>query len=470
MMSEAKVLVIDDESIVCHSCRRILEKVGHKVETSTTSEGALKKLEKVRFDVAIVDLKMPGIDGMEILRRIKQKYPETSVIMITGYSTVETAVKAMKMGAFDYVSKPFTPDELQIIVKKALDKKRLLFENRYLREQLQKKHRFGSIIGKSEKMQEVYQTVEKVAPTDSTVLICGESGTGKELVAKAIHYNSPRKDKSFISVDCGALSENLLESELFGHIKGSFTDARVTKPGLFEIANGGTFFLDEVATISLSIQAKLLRVLQEREFKPVGGTKWRKIDIRLIAATNRDLKKLIEKGSFREDLFYRLNILPIFLPPLRERREDIPLLVVHFLKKYNRERGGNVENISPEAMDFLMSYSWPGNVRELENVIERVVVMSEETTIKPQHLPLNIRGEDRDFEVRKIPETWEQVKEVKKQVRKKVLTKIEKSFIIEALKRNDFNVTKSAEGVGMRRQNFQALMRKHNIKSHHLYE
>jgi len=466
LLEKGEILIVDDEVVVCESCRRILEKVGYTVETTTNSREALERIKQKLFDVVIVDLKMPQIDGMEFLRRVKQDYPEIMVIMITGYSTVDTAVKAMKMGAFDYIPKPFTPGELEVIVKNAMDKKRLVFENRYLRNQLRERYRFGNIIGKSKKMQEIYQIMEKVAPTDSTVLIYGESGTGKELVAKAIHYNSPRKDKPFISVDCGALSESLLESELFGHIKGSFTDATVTKPGLFEVANGGTFFLDEVGNISLSTQAKLLRVLQEREFKPVGGTKWKKIDIRLIAATNRNLKKMIEEGTFREDLFYRLNIVPIFLPPLRERREDIPLLASHFLQKYNQERNRNVKSISSEAMQLLMDYSWPGNVRELENVIERVVVMNEGDTIKPEHLPLNIRGEEATFEV-EVPRSWEEVKKIKKNLRKKLVAKIEKKFVLEALKRNNWNVTKSAKDVGMQRQNFQALMRRYNIISRH---
>ncbi|MBE0478636.1 sigma-54-dependent Fis family transcriptional regulator, partial [Candidatus Aerophobetes bacterium] len=314
----------------------------------------------------------------------------------------------------------------------------------------------------SKKMQEIYQVMEKVAPTDSTVLIQGESGTGKELVARAIHYSSPRKDKPFMSLDCGALSETLLESELFGHIKGSFTDAIVTKPGLFEIANGGTFFLDEVSNITLSTQAKLLRVLQEREFKPVGGTKWEKVDIRIVAATNKDLKKLIKEGKFRDDLFYRLNIVPIYLPPLSERREDIPFLASHFLEKHNKERNRSIKGISSSAMQLLINYSWPGNVRELENLIERLVVMSEEDTIKSEHLPLSIRGEEQILDVQ-IPRNWEEIKKIKKELKRKILVRVEKKFILETLKRNQFNVTKSAKDVGMQRQNFQALMRKYNI-------
>lgn len=460
-MGSGKVLVVDDEIIVCQSCQRILEKSGYEVTTVLNGKEALEKIKEEIFDIAIVDLKMPGIDGMKVLQRIREEHPEIMVIMITGYSTVETAVKAMKLGAFDYVSKPFTPDELDMIVRNALERKKLLWENRYLRGQLQEKYRFNNIIGKSKRMQEVYRIMEKVAPTDSTVIIYGESGTGKELVARAIHYNSPRKDKPFISVDCGALSESLLESELFGHIRGSFTDAVVTKPGLFEVANGGTFFLDEVSNISLSIQAKLLRVLQEREFRPVGGTSWKKVDLRLIAATNKDLKKMIQEGAFREDLFYRLNIVPIFLPPLRERREDIPLLVSHFLEKFNRERGRNIKGVSPEAMQLLVNYPWPGNVRELENVIERVVVMTEENTIGVEYLPVAIREEA--GEETTVPRNSQELKKLKKELRKKAVAKIEKKFVLEALRRNKGNITRAAKDVGMHRQNFQALMRKYNI-------
>lgn len=463
MPEKAEIIVIDDEPVIGKSCRRILERAGHAVETTTNSIQALERIRQETFDVAIVDLKMPEIDGLELLQRIKQEHPEIMVIMITAYSTVDTAVKAIKMGAFDYVPKPFTPDELEITVKKALDKKSLLFENRYLRNQLRERHRFNNMIGKSRKIQEVYKIMERVAPTDSTVLIYGKSGTGKELVAKAIHYNSPRKGKPFISVDCGALSESLLESELFGHVKGSFTDATVTKPGLFEVASGGTFFLDEVSNISLAIQAKLLRVLQEREFKPVGGTKWKKVDIRLITATNRDLKELIKEGSFREDLFYRLNIVPILLPPLRERREDIPLLTFHFLQKYNRDRNRKIKTVSSQTMRLLINYSWPGNVRELENVIERAMVMNETDTICSEYLPSNIGKREPAAEV-VVPKGWQEVRKVKRELTKKLVAQIEERFVLKTLERNHWNVTKSAKDAGMQRPNFQALMRKHNIK------
>jgi len=415
------------------------------------------------FDLVLIDLKMPGIDGMEFLRLVKQSNPEITAIMITGYSTIESAVEAIKLGSFDYIPKPFTPDELALRVEKALKTRYLLQENIYLRRELQAKYEFSNIIGKSKKMQEVYKIIEKVAPTDSTVLIHGESGSGKELVARAIHYHSSRKDKPFMSVDCGALSENLLESELFGHVKGSFTGAIITKPGLFEVADGGTFFLDEIGDISPAIQAKLLRVLQEREIKPVGGTKTTKVNIRLITATNKNLEEMIEKRMFREDLYYRLNVVPIFLPPLREREGDIPLLVMHFLNKYNLERNKDVKEISPEAMKLLEEYPWPGNVRELENVIERTVVMSDAEMIRPEHWPLNIQKKTINLETI-IPKNAEELKRLKKQAKEEVVGEIEKSFIVETLKRNDWNISKAAKDVGMKRQNFQTLMKKYQIK------
>lgn len=462
-MQNPRVLVIDDEEIVCESVKRILEEENYEVEIALSGFEAFDKMATNPFDIVITDLKMPGIDGMEVLRRIRGEYPNTIVIMITGFSTVETAVEAMKLGAFDYIPKPFTPDEVSVVVKKAVEQKNLLLENIYLRQELQEKYGFHNIVGKSKKMQEVYRIISKVAPTDSTVLIYGQSGTGKELIARAIHFNSPRKDRQFVPVDCAVLSENLLESELFGHIKGSFTGAITTKPGLFEIADGGTVFLDEVGNISLSIQAKLLRVLQEREFTPVGGTKSKKVDIRLIAATNKDLEKMIKEGTFREDLYYRINIVPIYLPPLKEREEDIPLLAIHFLRKYSEQMGKKIKGFSAEAMEKLMRYSWPGNVRELENVIERTVVMIEEDMVRPEHIILPDQQRQDELHIR-IPMTSEELKEIKKQLREKAVEEIERAFIINALERNQWNVTKASEEVGMLRPNFQALMRKYNIR------
>lgn len=462
-MPQPTILVIDDEMIVCESCQRILEEEGYEVETAMSAKEAFEKMKAHPFDIVITDLKMPEIDGMEVLKTFRNEYPDTIVIMITGYSTVETAVEAMKLGAFDYIPKPFTPDEVSVVVKKAIEKKNLLLENIYLRQELQEKYGFHNIVGKSKKMQEIYRIIAKVAMTDSTVLIYGQSGTGKELIARAIHFNSARREKQFVPVDCAVLSENLLESELFGHIKGSFTGAITTKPGLFEVADGGTLFLDEVGNISLSIQAKLLRVLQEREFTPVGGTKAKKVDIRLIAATNKDLEKMIKEETFREDLYYRLNIVPIYLPPLRERQEDIPLLAIHFLKKYTDVMGKKIKGFTPEAMEKLMKYSWPGNVRELENVIERTVVMIEDEMVNVGHLILP-GMQEKEISEKQIPMTSEELKEIKKHVREKAVEEIEKAFVLKALERHQWNVTKAAEEVGMLRPNFQALMRKYNLR------
>jgi DNA-binding NtrC family response regulator len=463
MVPNPRILVVDDEEIVCESCRRILEEEGYEVETALSGREAFEKMKENPFDIVITDLKMPGIDGMEVLRTFQKDYPDAIIIMITGFSTVETAVEAMKSGAFDYIPKPFTPDEVSIVVKKAIEKKSLLLENIYLRRELQEKYGFHNIVGKSKKMQEIYRIIAKVATTDTTVLIGGQSGTGKELIARAIHFNSPRRDKPFVPVDCAVLSENLLESELFGHIRGSFTGAVSTKPGLFEVADGGSVFLDEVGNISMAIQAKLLRVLQEREFTPVGGTKAKKVDIRLIAATNKDLEKMIKEETFREDLYYRLNIVPIFLPLLKERLEDIPILAVHFLKKYSEEMGKTIKGFTSEAMEKLMKYPWPGNVRELENVIERTVVMIDEEMVRPAHLILP--GQEEKVGEDQVPMTSDELKQIKKQIREKAVEEVEKAFVISALERHQWNVTRAADEVGMLRPNFQALMRKYNLRA-----
>jgi len=463
-VSSPRILVVDDEMIVCESCKRILEEDGYEVETALSGREAFDKMKESPFDIIITDLTMPEIDGMEVLRTFRKEYPDAIVIMITGFSTVETAVEAMKLGAFDYIPKPFTPDEVSIVVKKAIEQKSLLLENIYLRQELQEKYGFHNIVGKSKNMQEIYRIIAKVAMTDSTVLIYGQSGTGKEIIARAIHFNSPRREKQFVPVDCAVLSENLLESELFGHVRGSFTGAISTKPGLFEVADGGTVFLDEVGNISLAIQAKLLRVLQEREFTPVGGTKTKKVDIRLIAATNKDLEKLIKEETFREDLYYRLNIVPIYLPPLKERQDDIPLLSVHFLKKYAEEMGKTVKGFTPEAMERLMRYPWPGNVRELENVIERTIVMIEnDEMVRVEHLILPGQQEKQELSEH-IPMTSEELKEIKKQIRERAVEEVEKAFVLSALERHHWNVTRAAEEVGMLRPNFQALMRKYNLR------
>jgi len=386
MFGQVRILVIDDEESMRDSCRQALSRGASRVEVTGDGRTGLDILEKEAFDLVILDLKMPGLSGMDVLNIIKDQYPEIVVVVITGYATVESAVEAMKCGAYDFLPKPFTPDSLRTIVGRALERKELALENILLRSEL--KASFGSevIIGQSEPMKEIEQIVRKVSPTDTTVLISGESGTGKELIARAIHYHSNRKDKPFVVVDCGSLVENLFESELFGHVKGSFTGAEATKYGRLELANGGTVFFDEIGNISLSIQTKLLRVLQEREITKVGSSQVIKVDVRVIAATNRDLQRATQEETFRDDLFYRLSVVPITLPPLRERRDDIPPLANYFLKKYNQKRKKNIRAISKQAMKALVEYNWPGNVRELENAIERAVVLTENDTIEPSDL------------------------------------------------------------------------------------
>jgi len=462
MFPGIKVLVVDDEGVVCKSCKAILREEGCRVETAYSGAEALHVMGAQDFDVVITDLRMPGMDGMELLTEIKHKTPSTAVIVITGYSTVPTAVEAIKSGACDYIAKPFTPDKLALAVAKAVESNGLRNDDLLPEERTDERYRFGDIIGGSMKMRELYDVIEKVAPTDSTVLIHGESGTGKELVAKAIHTNSLRASAQFVSLDCTALTESLLESELFGHVKGSFTGAIVSKPGLFEIADGGTFFLDEIGNVSLPTQSKLLRVLQEREFKPVGGNGTKKTNIRLITATNRNLEAMIAEGTFREELFYRLNVLPIFLPPLRKRKDDIPALARHFLEKFSRRANGGRTAMLPEAMDFLIKYDWPGNVRELENIIERLVVMADGSMIKPEHLPAAIRRRRLSGQI-VVPRTNEELKEAKKRLRRDAVTEIERAFVSDALDRNNWNVARAARDVGMQRSNLHALVRKYDL-------
>ena len=458
----ACVLVVDDEEIVVRSCLRILDGAGYELDGARSGAEALRKIEDKHVDVVILDIMMPEMDGLEVLQRVKETHPDIDVIMVTGLSQIETAVKAMKLGAFDYLPKPFDPDELTLLVRRALERRALLQENLKLRQELSSKYRFQNIIGASPPMQSVYRLVAQCAPTNSTVLITGESGTGKELIARAIHYNSLRKDKPFVAIDCNSLSETLLESELFGHVKGSFTGAVGNKRGMFEVAEGGTLFLDEIGNISSSTQAKLLRVLQEREFRAVGDTRVQTANIRLLTATNKDLKSMVEAGSFRDDLYYRINVFPIRMPPLRERRDDVPAIAFHFLNIFNEELGKNVSEISEDAMSALVNYDWPGNVRELENTMHRAVILATGKVIRQAHLA-NIAGAASRNHL-DVPRTGDQLKQLKKAAREKSVEDIEKLFVIEALKRNDWNVTRSAGETGMQRANFQALMKKHDIR------
>jgi DNA-binding NtrC family response regulator len=386
-----KILVVDDEPLVRDIVKKGLSQMGgYDVEIAQSGVDAIEKMGKDVFDLVLTDLKMPEMDGLELLKAIKGTTPEVMVILMTAYGSIETAVEAMRMGANDYITKPVNFNDLLIHISKVQKESALLRENRLLRMEVKKKFEFNNIIGKSKKMQEVFSLIEKVALGNSTVIIYGGSGTGKELVAKAIHYNSPRADRSFIPFNCGAIPETLVESELFGHTKGAFTGAIQAKKGLFEEATGGTLFLDEISTILPSVQVKLLRVLQEKELMKVGSTERTKIDVRMIAATNENLEENMKMGKFREDLFYRLHVFPISLPDLKGRREDIPLLAYHFLDLYSKEAKKEIKGISKEAMKLLLEYHWPGNVRELENAIARAVIMTDQDYLGPNDFPKDL--------------------------------------------------------------------------------
>lgn len=460
-----KVLVIDDEAVIREGIRQTLNLEGFDVEVAPDGKVGLEKLQKNDFSVVISDLKMPIMNGLEVLKTIQVLQPDVPVIIITGFATIDSAVDAMKNGAFEYLTKPFLPERI-------VEKVQAAIRQRVQDQTLEKtdadsaalKGISASFIGRSTPMQKVFQRILRVAPTNSTVLITGESGTGKELVARAIHSNSTRKEEAFVAVDCNSLPENLLESELFGHVKGSFTGATHSKPGLFCIASGGTLFLDEIANLSTATQAKLLRVLQQREVTAIGGTKATPIDIRLVAATNRALDTMVKEGSFREDLYFRLNIIPVELPPLRERNGDIPLLINYFLHKFSQEIGKEIKGLSADAQMVLNQYPFRGNVRELENIIERAVVLTQGEIIQPDVLELPENG-DRPTgdEQRPAPLNSEELKEAKRRVREQAVEPVEKAFVLAALERNQWNVTKAAEETGMLRPNFQALLKKLGI-------
>ena len=390
MKSQFQILIIEDDTASREALSLLLSRAGYQVMGAESGELAYKLMEKNHFNAVVTDLFLPGENGIDILKRVKKISPDTNVILITGNASAETAVEAMKEGAYDYISKPINFEKLKIIIAKALEKSLLVAENHYLRQQLQGKYKFENMIGHSLAMQALFSRMEKVVNTDSTILIQGDSGTGKELVAKALHFNGPRKEKAFIAINCGAIPAELLESELFGHVKGAFTGALVDKPGKFELANQGTIFLDEIGTMPIHLQTKLLRVLQEQEVERVGGSKKIKLNVRVISATNADLENMVMNGGFREDLFYRLNVIPINIPPLRDRKEDIALLARHFLAKNCRELNIPLMSISSEALRAMENYHWPGNVREMENVIERSVTLSEGDVIGLEDLPVQI--------------------------------------------------------------------------------
>jgi DNA-binding NtrC family response regulator len=432
-MDSIKILVVDDEAPIRDVLQKGLSQMGgFLVDTAKNGQEAIEKVERETFDMVLTDLMMPEMDGMELLRIMKGTRPELPVIMMTAYGSIDNAVEAMKIGANDYITKPVDFKDLFMRISKVQQESLLIRENRLLRMEVRKKFEFSNLIGKSKKMQEVFSLIEKVAPSNSTVLIYGGSGTGKELVAKAIHYNSPRADHPFLPFNCGAIPETLVESELFGHTKGAFTGAIQAKKGLFEEANGGTLFLDEISTIPPSVQVKLLRVLQEKEVMKVGSTERTKIDVRLIAATNEDLEGLMKKGKFREDLFYRLHVFPIFLPDLKDRKEDIPLLAYHFLERYSKEAKKEIKGFSKEAMNLLLEYDWPGNVRELENAIERAVIMADKDYLTPNDFPKDL--------VQGVPAL------IKKGVKeRKSLEEIKDEYIQQILKETNGNKRAAAE-------------------------
>lgn len=459
-----RILVADDDAVIREGLRRLLGREGYEVEAVGNGRAALDRLDQENFNLLITDLKMPGMSGLEVLQAIRICQPELPVVLITGYAAIDNAVEAMKNGATDYLSKPFGNDEIISKVKHAMESRAVLIDDLCLWREMNETNGFDQLLGDSREMKRLYQRIMQVAPTDSTVMISGESGTGKELVARAIHTHSPRRSQPFVAIDCTALAETLLESELFGHVKGSFTGATQTKRGLFEVAEGGTLLLDEVGNISLSTQAKLLRVLQERVVTPIGGTTPLKIDIRLVAATNANLRDRVAEGTFRDDLFFRLNIIPIELPPLRERKGDLMLLASQFLKRFSEENGKEIRGFSPDAIEQLENYGFPGNVRELENLIERAVVLSQSDVLQRQDLELpGDDGQLAPVNDNAVPFDANELKVRKQQLREEAVVPLERAFLISALDRNDWNITQAAREVGMQRPNFQAMLKKQGI-------
>jgi len=456
-MAKARVLVVDDEKSMRDLLSITLEKEGYDVLTAAGGEAAIEALRRDVTDAVITDLRMPKVDGLQVLRAAKEISPDVAVIVITAVASTETAVEAMKLGAYDYITKPFKLDEVSLIVRNALERKRLRDENLYLRKQLETQHRFENIIGKSGRILEVFDTIRKISDSPSTAMITGESGTGKELVARAIHFNSLRRDKPFVSVNCGAIPEGLMESELFGHVRGAFTGAVSNKVGLFSAGEGGTLFLDEITEIPPLLQVKLLRAIQTREIRRVGDTKDMKTDVRLIAASNRNLEDAVRDGVLREDLYYRLNVIPIQLPPLRERREDIPLLVAHFLQKFGKDLGKEARGVAPEAMIVLERYHWPGNIRELENVLERAIVLGAGDVLGIESLPETLRRERpvKGMEAVELPEDGLDLEAT--------LDTIERGYLQRALDRTGGVQTKAAELLKMTFRQFRYKLQKHSL-------
>ena len=448
---KATILVVEDEEKLRRVIELQLKTAGYEVEQAGTAEDALKLAD--RADVILTDLRLPGQSGLELLTELRSEDHRTPVIVMTAFGSIETAVEAMKAGAVDFLPKPFSLDHLMTVIEKALELKNLRNENRELRAELSQRYEFDNIVGRSDSMREIFATIDRVAPTRATVLLCGESGVGKDMIARAIHHHSPRSDRPFVKINCTALPENLMESELFGYEKGAFTGANTTKPGKFEQADTGTVFLDEIGDVPGSIQVKLLRILQEREFERLGSNKTRHIDVRVLAATNVDLRAALEQGTFREDLYYRLNVLPINIPPLRDRKEDIPFLANHFIRKFQKDLGSPVESISEGAMERLLGYHWPGNVRELENVIERSMVLAGGKVLEAADIKLDLAPKARAAAFDSfLPEGM-------------TLDHFEQSIIKEALHRANGNKSQAARLLGLTRNALRYRLSQMGIES-----
>jgi len=445
MTEKMSILVVDDERIVRESFLHWFRKYGCKTEAAASGLEALEKLDRYPFDLLFVDIKMPGMDGLELLERVKQQYPEAIVIIITAYGSIDTAVKAMKMGASDYLLKPFQPDQLSLVLEKVANQKRLVSEVQYMKGRLEEITRFDNIIGQSRPMQEVFDLIPQVAQSDASVLLVGETGTGKELVAKAIHAKSKRSALPFIAINCGAIPDSLLESELFGHQKGAFTGADHPRKGLFVVVSGGTLFLDEIGEVSPKMQVDLLRVLEEKKIMKIGDRVPIAVDFRLISATRRDLEQEVSRGAFREDLFYRVHVITITIPPLRERKDDIPLLAEHFLRKYSRQTAKQVDRIDSEAMRTLKSYDWPGNVRELENAIERAVVLSKSRLLRAPDFSFLSAGPVAELKPRSLRE-------------------LEKAHVLRILEECDWNVTQASKTLDIHRATLHKMMKRLGLR------
>jgi DNA-binding NtrC family response regulator len=457
-VNNEKILLIDDSREILDDLSEFLKEEGFDIDTAANGETGISMIERKFYDVILTDLMMPDADGMAVLKYVAQNSSDSICMILTGYGTIKNAVEAVKLGAFDYLTKPVKLDEILITLKRALEFRNLKRENLNLRNQLKKKYKFENIIGDSDKTRQIFETIEKVADTDSTILILGESGTGKELIAKAIHYNSYRREGPFIPVNCAAIPSELLESELFGHEKGAFTNAIRTRIGRFELASSGTVFLDEIGDMPPNLQSKLLRVLQERQFERVGGVKTVKIDIRIIAATHQDLKLAVLQKKFRQDLYYRLNVIPIPVPPLRERKADIPLLAHHFLDQFNKSKKRKIRGIEPEAMNYLMQYHWPGNVRELENIVERMVILTNNEMISVEDLPekFHILPPAEPTRPLEIPEEGISLDTA--------VSEFEKKLILEALNKTGWVKNKAAQLLNLNRTTLIEKIKRQNLQ------